>query len=192
MYRYNEMLAAFTKARLQSLDIENDIRIKNANYLSEKLNKLKGIITPYVPNDRKSVYHLYRIRFNPSALGLDISPKEFRAKVQKALRAEGIQANRWQNRPVPMQNVFQDRIGYGYGCPWTCPYGNGSSVSYNENDYTETRKLVEDSFVIHSAIYPPNGTELMDKYFEAFQKLWSSLDEVLEVKISPEETYLRD
>jgi hypothetical protein len=32
----------------------------------------------------------------------------------------------------------------------------------------------------------------MDKYFEAFQKLWSSLDEVLEVKISPEETYLRD
>ncbi|MCL4377299.1 MAG: DegT/DnrJ/EryC1/StrS family aminotransferase [Actinobacteria bacterium] len=192
MYRYNEILAAFTRIRLQSLDIENEIRIKNANYLSEKLSKLKGIITPYVPDDRTSVFHLYRIRLVPSKIGLDVPPKEFRAKVQKALRAEGVQANRWQNRPVPMQNIFQDRIGYGYGCPWTCPYGKGFNVTYKEEDFIETRKVVDDSFVIHSAIYPPNGFELLDKYVEAFTKLWDNLDEVLEVKINPREIYLKD
>lgn len=192
MYRYNEMLAAFTRSKLQVLDAENEIRVKNSEYLSLKLSKLKGIITPYIPQDRTSVYHLYRIRLNPSELGLDVQPKQFRAKVQKALRAEGIQANRWQNRPVPMQNVFQERIGYGYGCPWTCPHGKGSAITYNEEDFVETQKVVDDSFVIHSAIYPPNGFELLDKYVKAFQKLWDNLDEVLEVKIGPDEIYLRD
>jgi len=192
MYRYNEILAAFTRVRLKSLDAENEIRVKNADYLSKKLGKLKGITTPYVPDDRTSVYHLYRIRLNPKELGIDAPAKEFRAKVQKALRAEGIQANRWANRPVPMQNVFQDRIGYGYGCPWTCPYGKGSEVTYNEEDYVETRKLCEDSFVIHSAIYPPNGFELMDKYAEAFGKLWDNLDEVMDVRIESGEIYLKE
>jgi len=192
MYRYNEMLAAFTRVRLENLDAENEIRVKNANYLSSKLSQLKGIKTPYVPDDRTSVYHLYRIRLNPKELGIDASPKEFRAKVQKSLRAEGIQANRWGNRPVPMQNVFQDRIGYGYGCPWTCPYGKGSDVKYNEEDYIETRRLCDDSFVIHSAIYPPNGFDLLDKYVEAFHKLWDNLDEVMEVTIKPEEIYLKE
>jgi len=91
-----------------------------------------------------------------------------------------------------MQNVFQERIGYGYGCPWTCPYGKGSAVLYNEEDYVETRKLCDDSFVIHSAIYPPNGFELLDKYVEAFQKLWGNLDEVMDVTFEPGEIYIKE
>lgn len=192
MYRCAEMNAAFVRVRLKALDKENAIRRKNAEYLAENIRKFKGIIPPYIPSDRKSVYHLFRIRLNPKELGLDVSPKEFRAKVQKALRAEGIQANRWQNKPVPMQKVFQDRVGYGYGCPWTCSYGKGSRVTYREEDFVETRKLTDDSFVLHSVIYPPNGIELMNKYIEAFQKLWENMDEVLEIRLKPGEIYIMD
>jgi perosamine synthetase len=192
MYRYQEMAAAFACVRLKSLDKENEQRKKNAEYLSEHLSKLKGIIPPYVPEDRTSVYHLYRIRFDSKELGVRVSPKEFRAKVQKALRAEGVQANRWQNRPVPMQSLFQDKKGYGYGCPWTCPYGSGKSVDYKLEDFTETKRLVDDSIVIHSAIYPPNGEELMEKYVNTFKKLWDNLDEVLDVTFEPNEIYIRD
>ena len=124
MYRYTEMNAAFARTRLKRLDAENKLRVRNANYLTKHLGKLKGIIPPTIPPDRTSVYHLYRLRFDPKALGLAVAPNEFRAKVQMALRAEGVQANRWQNRPVPAQRLFQDRRGYGKGCPWSCPFGS--------------------------------------------------------------------
>ncbi len=91
-----------------------------------------------------------------------------------------------------MQNVFKEMIGYCYGCPGTCPYRKGLTITYREEDYVETRKVVDDSFVIHSAIYPPNIFELLDKYVEVFTKIWDNLDEVLGFKINPEEIYLRD
>ena len=103
--------------------------------------------------------------------------------VQMALRAEGVQANRWQNRPVPAQRLFQDRRGYGKGCPWSCPFGSGRPVNYDLAQYPETQKLVEDSIVFHSAIYPPNDLKLMARYVETFQKLWDNLDEVLDVRL---------
>lgn len=184
------MNASFVLSKLEHLDEENNIRIKNAEFLTENLSKFKGITVPFIPNDRTSVYHLYRIRFNPKELSIDISPKSFRAKVQKALRAEGLQANRWQNKPIPMQKIFQDRIGYGYGCPWTCKYSNNNFTKYKEEDFIETRKLTDDSFVIHNGIYPPNGVKEVSLYIEAFEKLWNNLDEVLEVEILPDEIYL--
>ncbi|NQU10176.1 DegT/DnrJ/EryC1/StrS family aminotransferase [bacterium] len=183
MYRYTEMNAAFARTRLKRLAAENKQRVRNANYLTKHLGKMKGLIPPVIPADRTSVYHLYRLRFDPRALGIDLGPDEFRAKVQKALRAEGVQANRWQNRPVPAQRLFQDRHGYGQGCPWSCPLGKASAVSYDPSQYPETQKLVEDSIVFHSAIYPPNDLKLMARYVETFQKLWDNLDEVLAVPL---------
>ena len=182
MYRYNELGAAFVRARLKSLDQENAQRRANAEYLSKHLGALPGIIPPYVPADRTSAWHLYRLRFDPKALGLSVSPNDFRARVQKALRAEGMQANRWQNRPVPGQQLFQRRQGYGAGCPWTCPYGEGSKVIYDPADYPETQRLVEDSIVLHSAFYPPNGREQMERYIATFKKLWDNLDELMDIK----------
>ncbi len=192
MYRFTEMNAAFARVRLQSLDEENVVRKKNAAYLTEKFGAFKGIITPYIPSDCESAFYMYRLRFDPRALGLEIPPKEFRAKVQKALRAEGVQANRWQNRPVPMQELFQKRRGYGRGWPWKTADGRESTVVYRAEDYPETRKVVDDSIVISDAIYPPNGIDLMNRYVETFAKLWENLDEVLRVELKPEEIYVRD
>lgn len=183
MYRYQELAAAFVRARLRTLDEENAQRRENAEYLTKRLAELPGVTPPYVPDDRTSVYHLYRIRFSPEDLGLDVSPKEFMLKVQKALRAEGAQANRWHDRPVPMQSLFQERRGYGQGCPWTCPYGKGSLVKYDAEDYPVTQRVLDDSIVLHSAIYPPNGLDLMEKYVATFRKLWDNLDEVLDVPL---------
>lgn len=192
MYRYLEMPAAFVRSRLTSLDEENIIRRQNAEYLTQNLSKYTGIIPPYIPNDRTSVYHHYRIRFNPEALGLNISPILFRAKIQKALIAEGVQAQRWQTRPVQTQTIFKKRIGYGKGCPWTCPYGEGNKVIYGSEDYIETQKILDDSIVFHDPIYPPNGIELMEQYVAVFEKLWNNMDEVININIDENEPYLRD
>ena len=112
MYRYQELPAAFTRSRLIDLDSDNAVRRQNAEYLTEHLKGMDGIIdTPYIPEDRTSVYHYYRLRFDPRKAGLNMPPKEFRARVQKALIAEGIQAQRWQTRPVQLQTLFQEKPG---------------------------------------------------------------------------------
>jgi dTDP-4-amino-4,6-dideoxygalactose transaminase len=192
MYRFTEMNAAFTRSKLKTLDAGNAIRQKNAEFFTRRLGKIKGVIPPRVPADRTSVYHLYRIRFDPKALGLDVSPNTFRAKVQKALRAEGVPANRWANRPVPLQAVFQEKRGYNLGCPWSCPFrGNAVPTIYDNEDFVETRRLTEDSIVFHSPLYPPNGPELLEKYAAAIEKLWDNLDEVMNVQFEPDEIYIR-
>ena len=191
MYRYSELPAAFVRSKLKTLDEDNAKRRQNAEYLTKELAELKGVTPPIIKNDRTSVYHLYRIKFEPTALGLDVSANEFRGKVQKALRAEGVQANRWGNRPVPMQTLFQERKGYGKGYPWAFN-SEADAVTYKIEDYPVTKQIVENSIVMHDALYPPNDTRLLSKYVEAFQKLWDNLDEVLDVKIGPDEIYCRE
>ncbi len=190
MYRMMEWPAAFTRSRLKCLDAENVVRVQNAEYLTKSLSGLSGIIPPYILPDRSSVYNYYRIRLNPASIGLSISPNVFRAKVQKALDAEGIVTARWQTRPVQRQNVFIERIGYGKGCPWSCPFSSGRQIEYGPEDYEETKKILEDSFVFSDALYPPNGLELMERYAEGIKKVWDNLDEVLAVELSDDDPLL--
>jgi perosamine synthetase len=191
MYRYSELPAAFARSKLKMLDKDNTTRRSNAEYLTKELGKLKGITPPLIKSDRTSVYHLYRIKIDPQALGLDLSANEFRGKAQKALRAEGVQANRWGNRPVPMQALFQEKRGFGKGYPWAFNSGE-NAVTYKVEDYPVTKQIVENSIVMHDAIYPPNDIDFLSGYVEAFQKLWDNLDEVLDVKIEADEIYCRE
>jgi hypothetical protein len=96
-----------------------------------------------------------------------------------ALKAEGVEVSLWQTVPVPGQTLFQERKGYGLSCPWKCPLGE--EVRYDLGEYPETRALLDDSMVIGSHSYPlfPQTLELMRKYVEAFQRVFSHMDQVL-------------
>ena len=182
-YRMLEMPAAYARSKMTHLDADNAVRQANADYLTEGLKDMPGLITPYIPEDRTSVWHYYRIRFDPKALGLSMDPNEFRARIQKALIEEGCEAKRWQTLPVQKQDVFLKKTGYGYGCPWTCPYGSGKPVHYGEEDYLVTEQILKDSIVFYDPLYPPNGTDVMDRYIAAFKKIWENMDEVLDFEI---------
>ena len=105
--------------------------------------------------------------------------KEFRLKLLAALGAEGVEVSLWQTVPVPGQTLFQERTGYGLGCPWQCPLGE--EVKYDLAEYPETLKLLEDSLVIGSHSFPlfPQPLALMEKYVEAVQRVFANLDQVL-------------
>ena len=77
------------------------------------LSELDGIETPFTPEGCEPVYYNYVIGFNPEVLGLSISARTMREKVQEALRAEGVPTGQWQRLPVPSQEIFQNRVGYG-------------------------------------------------------------------------------
>ena len=180
MYRTQEMPAALARSQLKRLDEYNENSRRNGGYLTKELSKIKGIRPPITAPDRTHIYHKYRIRLEPEELGLDIGPIKFRDKIKDALNAEGVDAVLWQTFPLPANPLFQEKKGYGKGCPWECPHSR--KVVYNVEDYPETQKLCDSSLVICSELYAIfcQKMELMKYYVEAFHKVFNNLDRVIE------------
>jgi perosamine synthetase len=175
MYRGDMFGQAFVRSQLKRLDENNALRVKNCHYLTEHLGKIKGIETPYVPSDCYHVYYNYVVGFNPKELGLDIPASALRDKVQEAMSAEGVPMGLWQRLPVPAQEIFQSKNGYGKGCPWKC---HNSKVEYKKEDYPKSVEFIDSHCYVFD-VNPPNDLELMKFYVEAFQKVMDNLEQIL-------------
>ncbi|MGQ9626829.1 MAG: DegT/DnrJ/EryC1/StrS family aminotransferase [Anaerolineae bacterium] len=187
-YRTQEMPAAFARSQLKRLDRYNETARRNGQYLAEGLRAIRGVEPPYIPSDRTTNYHKYRVRLKPEELGLEIKPTEFRDKVMAALKAEGVSVALWQTFPLPANPLFQEMLGYGKGCPWSCPF-YGKKIEYRTEDYPETVKLLDSSIVVAEESYPLycQTEELMKYYVAAFEKVFSNIDEVLAIELAPRE-----
>ena len=177
MYRGDVFGQALIRSQLKKLDTNNALRIRNCNFLTEHLSKIKGIETPYVPPQCESVFYNYVVGVKPDELGLSVSPRAFREKVQEALAAEGLHVGQWQRRPVPAQEIFQAQVGYGKGCPWTC--GHAQPVEYRTEDYPNATAFIDSHFYLFD-VNPPNDLDLMKLYVEAFEKVMDNPDQLVE------------
>lgn len=180
-YRTQELPAAFARSQLKRLPHYNAIGQRNGAYLSRELAKIPGILPPLVPPDRTSVYHKYRLRFDPEVLGIRMPVTEFRNRLLDALEAEGVEITVWHVTPMTSFPIFQ-RLdeGYGQGCPWSCPY-YGKEIHYDPADYPQAQRLMDTSLVVNTEPYPIylQDLELMEYYVEAFRKVFDHLDEVM-------------
>lgn len=179
MYRIQEIPAAIALNQLKRLDNYNAIRRKNAEYLTQGLSVIKGIQTPVVPDDRTHVYYTYRLRFEPQLFGLDISSQKFREAIEKALFMEGVPIGQSDKIPLYKHPLFQEKNGYGNQCPWSCKFIKNEAQSFDDELFVNVNQLFENYTVIRG-IHAPNNTALMDLYFEAFDKVFSNLEEVVE------------
>jgi len=177
MYRALEWTNAFCRSQLKHLDERNAIRKEFAGYLNEQLKQIPGVEPPYCPTEREPVYFSYVVEFCPDQVGLETPAGEFKNAVIKALRAEGIGLGQWQTRPVPGQDVFLKRVGYGKGCPWICRWGR--EVTYRGEDYPRTIEFIASHSYLQG-VYPPNTMELMKLYVEGFRKVLGRAKEVVE------------
>jgi dTDP-4-amino-4,6-dideoxygalactose transaminase len=179
MYRNQELPAALTRAQLLHLDEYNRIRIENANFLTRELSKIPGVIPPYCPPEGKHVYFMYNVRFDPKAAGVSADPRRFRIAVEKALHAEGLLIGQWQTMPVPAQDLFQSKLGYGgTGYPWSINEAKGVKYNYDPAQFPVAQMLC-DSYTIVHGIHAPNGRKLMDKIVSAFRKVFANLDQAI-------------
>lgn len=176
MYRNQELPAAFTRGQLMHLEEYNDLRIQNANYLTKKLSKIPGIITPHCPADCKHVYFMYNIRLDPKAAGVDYPSRDFRIAIEKALYKEGVLVGQWQTMPVPGQDIFQSKLGFGGSkYPWIINEEKGIKYDYSVDKYPVAKELCDNYTVVHG-IHPPNDIKLMEKIVAAFEKVFSDID----------------
>ena len=177
MYRALEFQNAFCRSQLRHLDENNATRREFAGYLGEQLRGIAGVEPPWCPPEREPVYFSYVVEFCPEQVGLDdVAPEAFKKAILAALRAEGIGLGQWQSRPVPGQDVFLKRVGYGKGCPWTCRWGR--EVTYRGEDYPRTIDFIARHSYLQG-VYPPNTMELMRLTIEGFKKVLGRAREVV-------------
>lgn len=178
-YRTQEMPSAFARSQLRRLPAWNAQARANGQALARRLADVRGVEPPFVPSDRETVYHKFRVRLCPDELDLPLRGRAFRDLAQAALEAEGVDAPIWLDAPLPAHPIFQVRDGYGRGYPWTIAH---AGHRYRVEEYPETQALVDNSLVICSELMPIycQPARLIEQYADAIEKVLSSRADLLE------------
>jgi len=179
MYRSTDFVAAFARSQLTRLDEMNAKRIENCRRLDAALSKIDGVRLQKVTEGSDQMYWFYVTWISPEDLGLDIPPARLRVAVQEALQAEGVNAGLWQTRPVPKQQLFLDRVGYGKGCPWTCGHYKGA-VDYAAESYPGAQAICDHTVWVSWGFAPDNGPKEIDGIAAAYTKVFDNIDAVVE------------
>jgi perosamine synthetase len=108
-YRMTDVAAAIGLCQLGRLEGFNDMRIRHAAFLTEKLSRIKGLIPPYVRPNVKHVFHQYTVRITRDFV---ISRDELRKK----LLDKGIGTEIYYPLPVHKQAFYQS-LGYNDRLP---------------------------------------------------------------------------
>ncbi len=175
-YRPNEMSSAVARCQLRRLDEHNAMRQTNAERLSSRLAQLPGVKPPHVPPECEHSYHMYRVGFEPSDVGVEVENPTFRDKVRDALVAEGVPCGQWiDGGSGPTYPLFQLREGYGGGVPWKW---HDRHVAYDMDEFPVTKRFMDSTTELASAPLA-QSEQVIDLIADAFDKVWANMDEVL-------------
>jgi dTDP-4-amino-4,6-dideoxygalactose transaminase len=157
MYLPGELTSAIARAQLSRLPTTTARSQRNAARLTARLSALAGLCPPVVPPDRTHVFHKYRVRLDPGALGLDVAPAALRDLVLRALRAEGVEAGLWQTAPLPAHPLFA-----------------------RPEPYPVSSAALESSLIVGSQSYPlfAQPASVVDRWADAFEKIWRVLPDL--------------
>lgn len=167
--------AAFTLSQLDRFDDEEARRQAGVTAFLDRLARLPGLIGPAAAPDSVHAWHILRFRFDPAAAGFDgVSAKGMRIAMHRLLRAEGVPMSRYQLMPLPEQQVFTDRIGFGRGYPWAVM----SESEPRPGDFPVAKAIIDDSLTLQKRHLNPAAHDTLQQYADGFEKVWRHLDVV--------------
>ena len=172
-YRFTEFQAAILRDGLRHLDEQIRHRQQRAEYLTEQLSRLEGII-PLVQDERANIngYYLYMFRYDEKIVGLT------REKFIKACEAEGIPAFGGYTFPLYKTPMFlkQEFINGSF------PLGTQYHEPLDYQAYKEKCPVSERACTSEAVWLPQNmflGTqEDMDDTAEVISKILKYRDEI--------------
>ena len=157
-YRMPEIEGAIGRVQLKKLDNYIKIRNDNAKYLTSKVKNIKGIDPPFVPEYCEPAFNYWIGRIHPEILG--INKQELLQKFPKSKIL--------YNKPLYKTKIFQEKIAYPKGCPWSCPF-YGKKIDYMKLNLPVVEKITNEIFAldIHTKITKTN----IDEYVDIMKKL---------------------
>jgi perosamine synthetase len=176
--------AAFTRSQLTRLPGYAAARDRNVRALLSRLAELPGVVVPECPPDRTHAWHMVRLRFDPAAFGApDVAPAALRVVLERALRAEGVPMQQYQRVPLPAQEAFRTRAGFG-GYPWRLP--GADRPPERPEDFPTTLAVVADSLTLQRWHLNPAAGPALDRCADAYEKVWQHRDRLAAVARSME------
>jgi dTDP-4-amino-4,6-dideoxygalactose transaminase len=107
-YRLSEWAGAVLRAQLGRLEVQAELRSRNAAYLAEALSEAPGLTaTRNDPGVTRNAYHLFKIWYDSAYYG-GRSTREF----AQAIQAEGIPISTGYPEPLSRQAVITGRIAF--------------------------------------------------------------------------------
>ncbi|MBZ2174082.1 DegT/DnrJ/EryC1/StrS family aminotransferase [Schnuerera sp. xch1] len=100
--RLDSIQAAILRVKLRHLNKWNSMRINNANIYKQLLNKNNNIITPFIRNESRHVFHLFTVRLTN------------RDNVRESLKKDGIATGIHYPIPLHLQPAYR-YLGYKKG-----------------------------------------------------------------------------
>ena len=173
-------------AQLMDADVRTDARIRNCNYLTEKLSGIPGITPPYVRPGYKHAYHYYTCLWDPKRWGVS------RDRFCQALNAEGVYAVAYvkdanylfapeskpvqAGGPIHLRTIFRERNLYGKGCPFLCPHVKHPPV-YRKGDLPVSEEMTDREFsIVQPYLSPPCDERDMQLFVDAIRKVVDNID----------------
>jgi len=157
-YRMTEIQGAIGRVQLKKIDSFISMRNKNAKYLSEATSNLKGINPPFVPKYCKPAFNYWIGRLDPEVLGITKTQFLNRFPRSKVLYP----------KPLYKTKLFQEKIAYSKGCPWSCPFYN-KEINYTDLYLPIVEKVTQEIFALD--IHPRITKESLDENIEIMTKI---------------------
>jgi len=175
-------------AQLMDAEVRTNARIRNCEYLTEKLSQIPGITPPYVRPGYKHVYHYYTCLWDEKYWGIS------RDRFCQALNAEGLFAVAYvtdanyrfapeskpiqAGGPIHLRTIFQERNLYGKGCPFRCPHVKNPPV-YKKGDLPVSERIAKQEFCFQqSDLSPPCDERDMQLIVDTIKKVLDNIDEL--------------
>jgi len=172
-YRMCELVAAVAYSQFTRFDTLLEGRRKNCEYLSARLSPLPGLDLLAIPADSTCAYFFFTMLVDAEQIAPGVELAQVTEALRQMLVAEGVPVCRWLRMAVPSQRLFQDKHGYGKGCPWSCNFTR-QGIDYGAEMYPETERMIAHALYLGhegGGIAPPNDERLMDLYASAFEKV---------------------
>ena len=106
-YRMTDISAAIGLSQLKKIDILNNKRIANAEFLADGIRGIKGLITPFAKSDCRHVFHQFTLRITKDF-------KVSRDQFLQILKEKKIFCGIYYPKPLHLQPYFK-KIGYKRG-----------------------------------------------------------------------------
>jgi dTDP-4-amino-4,6-dideoxygalactose transaminase len=157
-YRMTEIQGALGRVQLKKLDGYIRTRNENAEYLSKAIAQLDGIDPPYIPDYCDPAFNYWIGRIHPKKIGLD--KDQFISKFPKSKVL--------YPKPLYETKLFQKKIAYPRGCPWSCPF-YGKDTDYTKLKLPIVEKVTKEIFALD--IYPGISREELDENIKVMSGL---------------------
>ncbi len=157
-YRMTEIQGAIGRVQLKRINGFIESRNKNARYLSKATSDITGIDPPFIPDYCEPAFNYWIGRINPDILGLT-KPQFLKAFPRSKVLYP---------KPLYKTKLFQEKIAYSNGCPWSCPF-YGKEIDYKKVNLPRVEKITQEIFALD--IHPNISKEMLDENIEIMKNL---------------------